>query len=239
MNSWVLTAVILVILLWCIVRAGPRRAERTLRLLARHTGGRFQSGGIISRNAAIIPRNGREVRVTLRCISWLGIRYAAEFRGPWAGGGPGRGSGGRPDVPLAEPTRLIIPGTREPGGSDQLREVARRLQTSTAIEQEWVWVEAARDGFSSQAVLKAADTVSVADWYETTARLYELMVAETEVGIEFSAAPRETGAGEASCQVCGVPPQPAETVYCEKCGAPHHADCWNYNRGCAIYGCKK
>lgn len=237
MNSWVLTAIIVAVLLWCIVRTGPRRAERTLRLLARDSGGRFLNGGIATRNVAVIPTSRGTIHVTLRCRSWFGTRYSAEFRAPW---GPGR-----PSVAWAEPTRLVFSAPiqssapLQPKGSDQLREVARRLQSSAGIEQEWVWVEAAGDHFFSQAVLTTADIAPVTDWFATTARLYDLMVAETEAGIEFSLARPGSGVGEASCQVCGVPPAASETIYCERCGAPHHADCWDYNRGCAIYGCKK
>src|SRR4051794_28869523 len=26
-------------------------------------------------------------------------------------------------------------------------------------------------------------------------------------------------------------------VSCSLCATPHHQDCWEYNRGCSIYGC--
>jgi hypothetical protein len=25
---------------------------------------------------------------------------------------------------------------------------------------------------------------------------------------------------------------------CPVCGMPHHTECWNYNKGCTVYGCK-
>ena len=39
------------------------------------------------------------------------------------------------------------------------------------------------------------------------------------------------------CRVCGSGlSQPL--VECPTCSTPHHADCWEYNRGCSIYGCR-
>src|SRR5688572_1813672 len=39
------------------------------------------------------------------------------------------------------------------------------------------------------------------------------------------------------CRVCGAP-LVHDVVQCSKCETPHHRDCWEYNRGCAIYGCE-
>ena len=41
---------------------------------------------------------------------------------------------------------------------------------------------------------------------------------------------------EGVCRVCGS--QLAEPlVICPECATPHHQDCWEYNRGCTIFGC--
>ena len=41
---------------------------------------------------------------------------------------------------------------------------------------------------------------------------------------------------KAKCPICACeihePP-----VICNRCGVEYHADCWDYNEGCAIYGC--
>ncbi|WP_164103244.1 RING finger protein [Candidatus Laterigemmans baculatus] len=239
MNGWILTAILLAIFFWCLVRIGPRRAERTLRRLAREAGGRFLNGGVITPNTVVLHRGGRELRVFLRCISWFGTRYAAEFRAPWGQG--------RPSVAWSTPTRIRFSdsgptqpiGTMDPAsGSEQLREVARRLESTAAIESQWVWVEASGGHFYSQAILTTGELAPVTAWFATTVQLYDLMMAETEAGIAFSPTRPGNAGAEASCQVCGLPPAAEEIIYCEKCGAPHHADCWHYNRGCAIYGCK-
>ncbi len=41
---------------------------------------------------------------------------------------------------------------------------------------------------------------------------------------------------EQLCRVCGAP-MVQQLVRCPKCETPHHRDCWEYNVGCAIYGC--
>ncbi|MBI4871864.1 MAG: hypothetical protein HY814_09895 [Candidatus Riflebacteria bacterium] len=41
----------------------------------------------------------------------------------------------------------------------------------------------------------------------------------------------------ATCPVCGEPPE-EPAVRCPRCGTPHHADCWAYAAGCALFGCQ-
>ncbi|MBI4859233.1 MAG: peptidylprolyl isomerase [Candidatus Riflebacteria bacterium] len=43
--------------------------------------------------------------------------------------------------------------------------------------------------------------------------------------------------GEVRCQVCGAGIE-RTVVFCPRCETPHHEDCWNYNQGCSIFGCK-
>ena len=43
---------------------------------------------------------------------------------------------------------------------------------------------------------------------------------------------------ELYCPVCGTPVFVEGSVACNVCQTPHHKDCWEYNEGCAIYGCK-
>ena len=41
-----------------------------------------------------------------------------------------------------------------------------------------------------------------------------------------------------TCAICLSPIKPDEgQVRCPSCQTPYHAECWNENRGCAIYGC--
>ena len=39
------------------------------------------------------------------------------------------------------------------------------------------------------------------------------------------------------CTICGEGFNGRPAVLCRNCGTPHHADCWQYNGGCSIFGC--
>lgn len=43
--------------------------------------------------------------------------------------------------------------------------------------------------------------------------------------------------GPPVCKVCGEAVVEGPMVACEKCGAPHHRDCWEFVGWCSIYGC--
>lgn len=51
----------------------------------------------------------------------------------------------------------------------------------------------------------------------------------------FALGPAE--AGEARCPVCGDGVDGPRTD-CPRCETPHHSECWNFNEGCALFGCK-
>ena len=40
-----------------------------------------------------------------------------------------------------------------------------------------------------------------------------------------------------TCRVCGNGESAGGFTYCQKCFTPHHKDCWEYAKGCSIYGC--
>lgn len=42
----------------------------------------------------------------------------------------------------------------------------------------------------------------------------------------------------AACLVCGGSIALKPHVRCTSCETPHHAECWDYNGGCAVYGCR-
>jgi Prokaryotic RING finger family 1 len=47
-------------------------------------------------------------------------------------------------------------------------------------------------------------------------------------------------AAETLCAICQSPCEPGEpTVACPACRSVYHADCWEYNQGCAQYGCEQ
>jgi hypothetical protein len=55
-----------------------------------------------------------------------------------------------------------------------------------------------------------------------------------EGGVEVGAL---TTAAKGDCPVCATPLESRKVVRCRGCRAPHHADCWAYNDGCAIFAC--
>lgn len=41
------------------------------------------------------------------------------------------------------------------------------------------------------------------------------------------------------CPICKILIQPSDpTATCSECDSKYHQECWNYNGGCAAYGCK-
>lgn len=43
----------------------------------------------------------------------------------------------------------------------------------------------------------------------------------------------------AHCPVCRESIGTCRSQLCGSCDTPHHADCWSFNGGCAIYGCSR
>lgn len=82
--------------------------------------------------------------------------------------------------------------------------------------------------------------LTVAQALELLDAIQETLAAQLARGItiqEFGAAD-EADTGVPICKVCGesVTHQVRE-VACSLCGAPHHADCWDFNGGCSVFGC--
>lgn len=44
--------------------------------------------------------------------------------------------------------------------------------------------------------------------------------------------------GTPHCLVCGEPVED-DVMCCPRCDTPHHGECWDYNCGCAVYGCRE
>lgn len=43
--------------------------------------------------------------------------------------------------------------------------------------------------------------------------------------------------GSVTCGVCGAVIEGQRYIVCPSCETPHHADCWDYNEGCSVFGC--
>lgn len=225
--------------MWTILRRGKRLAALALRGLAMHKGGIYRAGGLFGYGKASFSNGGNAIQIKLTSNSWLGNQFVATFQAPWLGG--------RPQLPLARPTEIAVANQAmmTPSAANtasqfsfggDIGKTALQLEQFTAVFEANLWTH--ENQFYSQAILNTAAVPQVLHWFELVLRLYSLVAAETEAGIQFSSAePNLTP--QAICQVCGIPPAPSESVQCRLCGAPHHADCWEYNHGCAIYGCRE
>lgn len=226
-----LTVIVVAVLLWRIIRRGRRRATRTLRMLGARTGGQYRAGGWGIPHELRVAHGTKRLQVTLNDISVGGDQYHAEIRTTW----PAEHG----ELDRTEPTRLVISGRRltDSGASPDLREAAQRLDSLPAVAEAWVQAKGGK--FSCGAILNRADVATVAEWFEAGVRLHDLLAAESSAGITFLGPHRSAAGSEVHCQVCGIAIDAGEITRCSRCGAPHHTDCWNYNGGCAIYGCKR
>ena len=227
---WI-TVIMVAVVLWRISRRGRRRATRALRMLGARTGGQYHAGGWGMPQELRIAHGRKRLQVTLHDISVAGDQYHAEIRTTW----PAE----HPDLDRAEPTRLVVAERTlsDQGASDDLREAAQHLESLPAVDE--AWVQATGGKFSCGAILDRADVATVAEWFEAALRLHDLLAAESSVGITFLGRHHPAADSEAHCQVCGIAIEAGEVTRCSRCGTPHHIDCWNYNGGCAIYGCKQ
>jgi hypothetical protein len=56
--------------------------------------------------------------------------------------------------------------------------------------------------------------------------------------LEVEPSPAADPRGQTLCAVCQCPlEQGGDVVTCPECSVPYHRECWEYNKGCAIYGC--
>ncbi len=57
--------------------------------------------------------------------------------------------------------------------------------------------------------------------------------------LQLQAAPATPG-DAGLCSICQSPIEPTDTTLaCSDCKALYHSDCWQYNKGCAVYGCSQ
>ncbi len=227
------------LVLWTIFRRGKRLAAVALRGLAMQKGGIYRSTGLFGYSKVSISNGVHSIQVKLTSNSWLGNEFIATFQAPW--------NGNRPQLPLGRPSEIAVANHAKMTPSKlttstqlsldgELGKTASQLEQFTAVSEANLWTQG--NQFYSQAILNTAAVPQVVHWMELVLRLYSLVAAETEAGIQFSSAEADQSP-QAICQVCGIPPIPSESVLCRLCGAPHHADCWEYNKGCAIYGCRE
>jgi hypothetical protein len=81
-------------------------------------------------------------------------------------------------------------------------------------------------------------TIDLERFVEMSLQLYDQFQLTKTDGIEFVAGDEPQIIDHASCRICGEEMN-SEIVICRRCQTPHHRDCWDYNGGCATYGCRE
>jgi hypothetical protein len=66
--------------------------------------------------------------------------------------------------------------------------------------------------------------------------LYDQAMLTRASGIEFVAHDQARPLENVICKVCGEGIN-GDMVFCRRCKTPHHADCWQFNGCCSVYGC--
>lgn len=68
----------------------------------------------------------------------------------------------------------------------------------------------------------------------------EAAAAPAQTATTTTAAAQPVAAPGALCGICQTAIGPGEaSTLCPDCRHPFHAECWQYNQGCAVYGCGK
>jgi hypothetical protein len=76
------------------------------------------------------------------------------------------------------------------------------------------------------------------DFTQLALELYDQAMLARGAGIEFLGEESAQVVEAAICQVCGEEIGD-DMVVCVRCKTPHHGDCWRYNGGCSVYGCRE
>lgn len=231
--------------LWTVLSRGKRLAAAALRGLAAQYGGRYRSGGPLQGSSLLLFRGGQALQLQIHSGNLMGSNFVASFQAPWLPPRPALGMATPSQLRFIQPTASLAQATDQLADTESthsyglgldVRETGRLLESFVVVDSITVWTH--RNQFHAQAVLNSLAPPQLAHWFELMDKFYHLLAAETEAGIQFGAIQHEEPV-VATCQVCGLPPATHDSVHCRTCGAPHHRDCWDYNGGCAIYGCRE
>lgn len=228
MGSTIFSLFIVFCILWIVLRTGRRHSKLAMRRLVAQAGGIYMDGGVFSQSYVIINRGVQRLQVFIRPLSMLGGEYQMVMRAPWID---------RPNIQQVTPTQYLQEGSTKQN-SNSRSDLTQTISRLSNIPVKQTRFSATPQGFELFSNINNLGPTTAIHWYEISARIYDLMLADTEPGLQFVSAQQEANVLAATCQVCGTPPEPQDTVVCDRCGAPHHAECWDYNGGCAIFGCK-
>lgn len=224
--------VLLAVAGWLISRRGKRRARKLLFRLAFERGGQYFSGGLFGTPRTELAVGSKRLSISLSPATWTGRDFWATLAGVW----PHQ----RPKLDPSRPTGLRFaaasPAPSPRRLSDDLVQLGNQLEGLKLTSQDRLWTE--REQVFYTVLLNSRQYQILSQWVDMGVQYYMLLIADTEAGIEFSSLTPGSDSAEVCCQICGVPPAANERVLCAACGTPHHLECWDYNQGCAIYGCR-
>jgi len=231
------------------------RLNRAYKEVARRYGGRFVSGGWLSRPSVFFYHAGVKVVVDVHSVGgqrdgnftqvhivWPGPSFRCEIY-------PGRSLAryhlfrGMLDIEIGSPQfdrQYII-------NSDDSEQVRALLGPGVQLE-----IEKLR-GFlgngdiyvSIQRGLLQVKKLSLIDrpdlllqFVGMCLELFDQASLTRTAGIEFVEEQEVQPISGAMCQVCGEEIN-EQMVFCRSCKTPHHHDCWSYMGSCSTYGCRE
>ena len=239
------------------------RRYRAFRQLAARFQGRYETRGLSDSPIVSFARGADLVRVGLapasgRTPGGVSTRVVVRF----LRGIPFRLDLGAPDSPTmrrpVKGTQPVLVGDREFDGAfavrandpDMARDVldpatrwaiqglqrlVRPGGVSLAVSPERLLVQIDRDLSEDADGLFAAvaETLTIHEGLREGVRR---RISEGVKVIEGDGRP-DPDEGPPICKVCGEAVGDGPVTVCDRCGAPHHRDCWEFVGWCSIYGC--
>lgn len=123
--------------------------------------------------------------------------------------------------------RVVDPGAPSTGARD-----------SAPRNLDELWPELTRLSTPPAVVLSARRGTANLSWWDPAGPMVDstgLAIEETEPSLQIVDIRMRNP--HSICGVCGEGVAGAH-VLCGHCDAPHHEDCWTYNRCCSTYGCR-
>lgn len=193
-----------------------------------------RKAGVVSTRVVVRFRRGLPFRLDLLPTDAPALRQAAKGMQPVRVGD--REFDGAFAVRANDPDMardFLDPGTR--WAVQGLQRLVHPGGLSMAVSPERLLVQVDRDLSDDADALFAAvaDTLTVHEGLRAGVRR---RIGEGVKVLEGDGLP-DPEEGPPVCKVCGEAVAEGPAIVCEKCGAPHHRDCWEFVGWCSIYGC--
>lgn len=215
-----------------VLQAPQRRAGHQLQQLASSVAMAYRPGRWGEEPRLESSLGGSWLQFSVYRETYFGHRATVELIGNW------------PTTNLvieADPNtlrlRLVDPlGTQ---GARQASATVRAILNGMALIPGFSnpAVETTGGLFRCRARLDRVEGGRLQPWLASAIHVYHDLRAESEPGIHYLEDRGECEETPAICLVCGATIPAHLMRSCARCGTPHHHECWEYNHGCAVYGC--